>query len=149
MAMLNLLVDAPPEAVWEVIRDGHSYAQWVAGTQQIHEVDESWPEVGSKIHFTAGIGPWHFDDFTYVRHLDGDVIDLQAHAGRLGSARVSIEVRPWGEAQTLVVLNEHPLTGPPARWHNALVEVALRVRNRRMAAALKRLVEERRSRERG
>jgi hypothetical protein len=141
MAVLNLLIDRVPEAVWEVIRDGYSYARWVAGTQEIREVDDRWPEVGSRIHFTAGIGPLRFDDLTYVRRLDDDGIELQAYAGSWGSARVSIEVRQWGEGQTLVIIDEHPLTGMPARWHNGLVEIMLRLRNRRMAAALKDVVE--------
>ncbi len=141
VAVLNLLIDRPPDAVWRVLRDGWTYARWVAGTQQIREVDDDWPAVGSKIHFTAGIGPLQFDDVTYVRNLSDERLELQAYAGRMGSARVSIEVMAWGEGRTLVIIDEHPLTGPPARFHNALVELLLRVRNRKMAAALKGVVE--------
>lgn len=142
MAVLNLLIDRPRDAVWNVLRDGWTYARWVAGTQTIREVDDTWPEVGSKIHFTAGIGPLKFDDVTYVRHLSEDHLELQAYAGDFGSARVSIRLMDWGEDQTLVIIDEHPLTGPPARFHNALVELLLRLRNRRMAASLKGVVED-------
>jgi hypothetical protein len=43
------------------------------------------------------------------------LLELEAHAGRLGSARVSIELLDWGEGRTVVILDEHPLTGPGAR----------------------------------
>jgi carbon monoxide dehydrogenase subunit G len=141
VAVLNLLIDSPKDAVWRVLSDGWTYARWVAGTQSIREVDENWPEVGSKIHFTAGLGPLRLDDVTYVRNVGDDHLELQAHAGDFGSARVSIRLLDWGEGSTLVIIDEHPLTGPPARFHNALVELMLRLRNRRMAASLKGVVE--------
>jgi carbon monoxide dehydrogenase subunit G len=141
VAVLNLLIDSPKDAVWDVLRDGWTYARWVAGTQTIREVDDAWPAVGSKVHFTAGIGPLKFDDVTYVRNLGDDRLELQAHAGSFGSARVSIRLMDWGEGKTLVIIDEHPLTGPPARFHNAFVELLLRLRNRRMAASLKGVVE--------
>lgn len=141
MAVLNLLIDQPKSAVWDVLCDGYSYARWVAGTQQIREVDDDWPRVGTKIHFTAGLGPLKIEDVTYVRRLEEDQLELEAYAGKIGSARVSISVRDWGEGRTLVIIDEHPLTGPPARWHNGLVELLLRLRNRHMAASLKGVVE--------
>jgi len=142
VAVLNLLIDSPKDAVWDVLRDGWTYARWVAGTQTIREVDDDWPAIGSKIHFTAGIGPLRFDDVTYVRNIGDDGLELQAYAGDFGSARVSIRLMDWGEDQTLVIIDEHPLTGPPARFHNAFVELLLRLRNRRMAASLKGVVED-------
>ncbi len=143
MAVLNLVLDRPPADVWSVLRDGHSYAEWVAGTQQILGVDATWPEVGSKLRFRAGIGPLAYEDKTVVRRLESDRLELEAFAGPIGTARVSIEVHAWGEKQALVIIDEHPLTGVAARWHNSLMEVLLRVRNRRMAASLKSIVEER------
>lgn len=141
MAILNLVLDRPRSDVWDALRDGQSYAEWVAGTQEILGVDSSWPEVGSRLRFRAGIGPLSFEDRTVVRRLEPDRLELEAFAGPIGTARVSIEVHDWGEKQCLVIIDEHPLTGPAARWHNSLVEVLLRIRNRRMAASLKDIVE--------
>jgi hypothetical protein len=143
VAVLNALIERSPEDVWAVLEDGHSYADWVVGTRKIHEVDEHWPAVGSQIHYSIGIGPITFDDFTTVRRLEPKrELELEANAGWLGSARISFELRPWGE-NTLLIIDEHPLSGLGARWHNTLVEVLLRVRNRHMLHRLTEAVKQR------
>jgi hypothetical protein len=143
VAVLNALIERSPDAVWAVLQDGHTYADWVVGTREIHEVDEDWPAVGACIHYSVGIGPITFDDVTTVRRVVPHCeLELEARAGWLGSARVSFGVRPWGK-NTLVIIDEHPLSGPGARWHNTLVEVLLRFRNRRMLRKLSEVVNER------
>ncbi|MGB8960404.1 MAG: SRPBCC family protein [Pseudonocardiaceae bacterium] len=143
MAVLNALIERSPEDVWAVLEDGHTYADWVVGTQEIHEVDEGWPAVGACIHYSVGIGPITFDDVTTVRRVvPPRELELEARAGWLGSARVSFDVRPWGK-NTLVIIDEHPLSGPGKRWHNTVVEVLLRFRNRRMLRKLSDAVKER------
>jgi uncharacterized protein YndB with AHSA1/START domain len=144
MAVLNMLIDHNPEQVWQVLSDGWAYAEWVTGTRNIRDVDDRWPEPGARIHYTAGAGPWTFDDVTTVRLAEPcRRLELEAHAGRLGSARVSIELLYWGEGRTVVILDEHPLTGPGARWHSVPLDAALRLRNRRMMRSLARVVHER------
>jgi uncharacterized protein YndB with AHSA1/START domain len=140
---MNVLIERSPDAVWAVLEDGHSYAEWVVGTREIHEVDEHWPAVGSAIEFTAGVGPIRLNDRTVVRRVEPKTgLELEAHASWLGSARISFDLRPWGE-NTLVIIDEHPLTGPGARWHNAAVDVLLHLRNRKMVRALAEAVENR------
>lgn len=144
MAVENVLVERPPREVWGVLSDGWAYAEWVAGTRFIRDVDKNWPEVGSKIYFTVGFGPFKIEDVTTVQLVEPcERLELEAHAGRLGTARNSIGLVPWGGNRTIVVLDEHPLAGAGGRWHNVLVEVLLRIRNRRMVKLLARLVEER------
>lgn len=144
MAVLNVLVERSPREVWNVLSDGWAYAEWVAGTRFIRDVDESWPEVGSKIYFTVGVGPFMLHDSTTVQLVEPYTrIELEAHAGRLGTARNSIGLVPWGQRRTIVILDEHPLAGPGGRWHNILIELLLRLRNRRMVRLLARLVEQR------
>jgi uncharacterized protein YndB with AHSA1/START domain len=143
VAVLNALIDRSPEAVWAILEDGRSYADWVVGTRKIHEVDVDWPAVGSCIRYTVGAGPLTIHDTTTVRRLEpGRELELEARAGWLGSARISFDVRPWGK-NTLVILDEHPLSGPGARWHNTVVEVLLRFRNRRMLENLTKIVQAR------
>ncbi len=142
--MLSVLIQRPPEAVWALLEDGHSYADWVVGTQKIHRVDHDWPAEGSTISYTAGVGPLTVEDTTIVRRVEPKR-ELEARAGWMGSARICFDVRPWGE-DTLVIIDEHPLTGPGARWHNTLGDVLLRLRNRRMVRALAEAVERRSSR---
>lgn len=141
MALLNVLVKRSPEQVWDFLSQGDRYAEWVSGTRTIHAVDDNWPEVGSDIHFSFGIGPLSFDDRTTVRNADPPkMLEMEARAGRLGTARLVFEIRPWGD-HTVVVLDEHPLSGPGAHWHNAFVDLALRIRNRRMLDTLAELIE--------
>jgi len=140
---MSVLIERPPDDVWELLADGHSYAEWVVGTQQIHEVDERWPAPGATIKFTAGVGPLHFSDTTTVRRLEPHrELELEAQAQWLGSARISFDVRSWGE-NTLVIIDEHPLRGPGARWHNAVADIMLRFRNRRLVRSLAAAVEKR------
>jgi hypothetical protein len=55
---------------------------------------------------------------------------------------VSIELLRWGEDRTVVIIDEHPLTGVGARWHSVPLDAALRLRNRRMMRSLARVVRE-------
>ena len=144
MAVLNVLVDRPPDHVWDVLSDGSSYAEWVMGTKYIRDVDPGWPNLGAKIHFSFGVGPWTLNDVTTVRLVEyGQHLELEAHAGPLGSARVSIRLLPWGQERTVVILDEHPLTGAGARWHSLPMEGLLRFRNERMLRSLAEVVERR------
>jgi uncharacterized protein YndB with AHSA1/START domain len=147
VAVLNVLVDRGPREVWDVLSDGQAYAEWVMGTRHIRDVDPAWPGLGSKIRYVMGIGPWTFEDITTVRLIEpGQHLELEAHAGPLGTARISIVLLPWGEDRTVVILDEHPLSGPGARWHSVLVEGLLRLRNERMLRSLARVVSKRHSR---
>ncbi|WP_037055570.1 SRPBCC family protein [Pseudonocardia asaccharolytica] len=144
MAVLNVLIDRDPQQVWDVLSDGSAYADWVVGTRHIEDVDPHWPELGSQIRYALGFGRWTIEDVTTVRLVEpGRRLELEAYAGRLGSARISIALLPWGEERTLVIVDEHPLTGPGALWHTLLVDVLLRFRNQRMVRSLARLVHER------
>lgn len=142
--MLNVLIERSPEQVWQVLSDGWAYAEWVAGTRNIHHVDDHWPEPGAQISFSFGVGRLTIDDVTTVRLMEPcRRLELEAYAGRLGSARISIELLRWGQDRTVVIIDEHPLTGLGARWHSFPVEAALRLRNRRMVGSLARVVYER------
>ncbi len=144
MAVLNVLVDRPSRQVWDVLSDGTSYAEWVVGTQHIDDVDADWPALGTMIHYSFGIGPWTMNDVTTVRLVDpGKRLELEVQAGPVGTARVAIELIPWGEDRTVVILDEHPLSGLGARWHSIIVEGLLRLRNERMLRSLADLVRRR------
>ncbi len=141
MAVQNVLIDRDPPQVWAVLSDGRSYAEWVAGTQRIRDVDGRWPEPGARIHYSFGVGRWTLDDVTTVRLMEPcRRLELEAYAGRLGSARISIELLDWGDGRTVVIIDEHPLTGPGARWHSVPLDAALRWRNRTMMRSLAEVV---------
>lgn len=143
MAILNVLVRRSPEEVWDVLADGRAYVEWVAGTRSIRDVDPGWPKVDSSIHYTLGRGPLKLRDRTTVRIAEPcRELQMEAHAGRLGTARLAIELLPWGD-DTVVIFDEHPLSGRGARWHNVAVEALMRFRNRHMLRRLAELVEQR------
>ncbi|HEY1634374.1 MAG TPA: SRPBCC family protein [Acidimicrobiales bacterium] len=143
MAVRNVLIPHEPDAVWSVLADGYSYAEWVVGTKEIHSVDQYWPEVGSSLRFTAGLGRLSITDFTTSRLcVPGDRLELEARALPYGSVRISIEILPWG-GESVVIIDEHPLRGPTPLLENPLVEFGLTIRNRQMLRKLARAVENR------
>ena len=143
MAVVNAVVERRPEQVWDVLTDGHAYADWVMGTGEIRAVDDGWPAVGRSIHYTVGWGPLSLRGRTTVRQVEkGRRLGLEADAGPLGSARIVIELSEWGEG-TVIVLDEHPLRGPAYWLHGAVSEALLLVRGRPMVNRLARLVERR------
>ncbi|MEU2260040.1 SRPBCC family protein [Streptomyces sp. NPDC019645] len=64
----------------------------------------------------------------------------EAHSGRLGTARVGIELRTRGE-QTLVITDGHPLRGLGGTVHVAPLAVFVRLRHRNPPANPARTVE--------
>ncbi|MBW5425638.1 SRPBCC family protein [Streptomyces sp. BG9H] len=142
MAVRHQLVKRPPSEVWEVLEDGHRYADWVVGTHDSRPLDTRWPEVGSRLEYTVRLGPWTVSGHTVVRHLDRpNRLELEAYSGVLGTARIAIEVRQWG-AHTLVIVDEHPLQGPGGVLHNAAVDALIQIRHRSMLSRLAELVEQ-------
>jgi uncharacterized protein YndB with AHSA1/START domain len=143
MAVLNVLIERSVEQVWSVLADGWSYSSWVVGTQKIREVDDNWPEEGSRLHYAVGISRLSVDDTTTVRIMEPrQRLELEARAGRAGTARISIQVLPWGE-HAVVIIDEHPLRGPGARWHSLVVDGVLRFRNKQMLRNLDQVVSDR------
>ncbi|MER5407470.1 SRPBCC family protein [Streptomyces sp. NPDC002769] len=142
MAVRHQLVHTPPRAVWAVLADPTRYEDWVVGPSRSTPLDEAWPEIGSRIRYTVRLGPWSTDGITTVRHSEaGRELELEASFKSLGSARIFLELRPWGE-ETLVICDEHPLRGLGGTLHNPATEALLQLRHRGMLARLARVVEE-------
>ncbi|MET7274722.1 MULTISPECIES: SRPBCC family protein [Streptomyces] len=143
MAVRHRLIKTTPQAVWEVLADGTRYADWVVGTSSSSPKRGQWPQVGAAIGYEVCIGPLRLHNETVVRRCEeGTVLELEAIAGPLGTARIAIELRPWGE-QCLVIVDEHPLRGAGGLLHNMGVEAMIQLRHRAMLARLARLCEDR------
>ncbi|MEU0336709.1 SRPBCC family protein [Streptomyces sp. NPDC006193] len=142
MAVRHRLIEAGPETVWSVLADGSRYAQWVVGTESSCPLDGRWPQLDAAIRYHVRLGPWQLSNRTVVRRCrEGSVLELEAHAGSLGTARIAIELRQWGR-HCLVIVDEHPLQGAGGKLHNVGVEALLQLRHRSMLARLARLCEE-------
>ncbi|THA63466.1 SRPBCC family protein [Streptomyces sp. A0958] len=142
MAVRHHLIERPVEDVWKVFADGWLYSDWVVGTSGSRPRQGTWPEVGSSITYTLGLGRWSMEGTTFVRRCEAPhVLELEADSGWVGTARIALEVRQWGE-NALVTLDEHPLRGPAGRFHNTAVDALIQLRHRSVLARLAKTVEE-------
>ncbi|MGW1784643.1 SRPBCC family protein [Streptomyces sp. NPDC002143] len=141
MAVRHRLVKASPRTVWAVLSDGDRYTEWVVGTSASREKRGRWPEVGAALSYEVRLGPVRLTNETVVRRSEEpSVLELEAKAGTLGTARIAFELRPWGE-QCLVIVDEHPLRGIGGLLHNAAAEVVIQLRHRAVLARLARICE--------
>ncbi|MCP3754571.1 SRPBCC family protein [Streptomyces sp. TBY4] len=142
MAVRHRLIRRAPFAVWAVLADPTQYGRWVVGPSESVPLDEDWPAIGSRLRYTLRLGPWSAEGTTTVRHLEpGTELELEASFKPLGTARIFLQLRPWGE-ETLIICDEHPLRGLSGALHNPLSEAALQIRHRGMLARLATVVEE-------
>lgn len=143
MATTTREMAVPAAAVWEVLRDGFAYADWVVGTSAIRAADLDFPEVGSKLHYRLGRGPVRFDSQTVVTGLvDGHQISLEAHAWPVGTAAITIRTDDRGR-RTRVSISEHPERGLAALVHNPAADLLIKVRNVEALRRLERLARKR------
>lgn len=143
MAVRHRLINSCPGVVWEVLADSRAYPRWVVGPSRAEPVRGQWPYTNAAIRFEVPLGPLRLSNETIVRHCEeGSLLELEAHAGPLGTARIAIELRPWGE-QCLVIVDEHPLRGAGGLLHNVGFEVVIQLRHRAMLARLAKLCEAR------
>lgn len=143
MAVRYQLIRRSPQAVWNVLANPHRYGEWVVGPSESVPLDEDWPATGSRLRYVVRLGPWSVDGRTTVRHTEpGRELELEAEFESLGTARIFLQLRPWGD-ETLVVCDEHPLRGLGGTLHNPASEALLHLRHRGMLARLARAVERR------
>ncbi|WP_037623635.1 SRPBCC family protein [Streptomyces aureus] len=141
MAVRHRLIRKPPEAVWAVLSDAEGFEHWVVGTSRVRSGEGRWPELGATLRYEIRIGPLTLRNRTIVRRSEAArVLELEADSGALGTARIAMELRPWGE-HTLLILDEHPLRGPGGALHNGLLDAAQQLRHRAMLRRLARLCE--------
>ena len=97
MTVNSRLIEAPPQAVWDVLADGWLYPSWVVGASRIRAVDPAWPAVGSLIHHSFGVWPLVIDDNTEV--LDASpptLLRLRARGWPAGEAEVVLRLSADG-----------------------------------------------------
>ncbi|MGO4341413.1 SRPBCC family protein [Pedococcus sp. 2YAF34] len=129
-------VDAPSEAVWEVLSDGWAYATWVVGASRVRDVDHSWPGEGARIHHSFGLWPVVISDTTHVeRSVPDTELVLTARGWPAGEARVVLTITPRGSGCT-VTIEEDAVRGPGTLVPKPLRQLMIRPRN---VEALRRL----------
>ncbi|MFG7946772.1 MULTISPECIES: SRPBCC family protein [Streptomyces] len=142
MAVRHRLIRKPPEDVWAVLADVERYGDWVVGASQAGTGEGTWPEPGAALRYRIKLGPFALHNQTVVRRSEPDtVLELEVFSGPLGTARIAMELRPWGE-DTLLIFDEHPLRGAGGVLHNGLLDAAQQVRHRAMLRRLARVCED-------
>lgn len=131
-----------PTQVFDVLRDGRSYGDWVVGTRKIRDVDAGWPTEGTRLHYTVGYGPVRKDDVTTSLGYEPDArLALEAHAWPAGTAGIVMTAEAVAGG-TRVSIDEAPLRGPAKRLHNPVADLLIKLRNvetlRRLEAQARR-----------
>ena len=144
MATKSRLVHATPAQVWDVLSDGWLYPVWVVGASRMREVDDTWPAVGSKLHHSVGVWPLLINDNTEVTHATPHhSLTLRARGWPIGEARVHITLEAVG-AETNVVIEEDPVSGPGAFVPPPVRGLSLKWRNTETLRRLAFIAENRR-----
>ncbi|HXR42524.1 MAG TPA: hypothetical protein VN738_08950 [Acidothermaceae bacterium] len=143
MAVNRRYMPYEPSAIFSVLRDGQGYARWVVGTSEIRDVDESWPQPGSRLHFRVGRGPVSKDDETRsMRCIEDSELELEAVGRPLGTARVDFRIDRVRDG-SLVTIIEHPVAGVLSTLHNPGFELLVYLRNVETLRRLEREVRRR------
>jgi hypothetical protein len=131
VAVVEQLIEAPPERIFAVLADGWTYSDWVVGSAHIRDVDANWPAPGSQIHHKSGPWPVSLHDRTVVLACEEPTeLVLQPHLWPLGAAQVHIWLSQVGDGTTKVTMAEDVAAGP-VRWvRNKINDLALHWRNR-------------------
>lgn len=142
MAVRHQLIKRPRDDVWSVLADRDLYSRWVPGTSGSHPGEGDWPQEGASLRYSVQVGPWSLKGSTVVREAERpDRLAMEIDSGLLGTARIDLEIRRWGH-DTLVIADEHPLTGTGGMLHNAALDAVMQLRHRRMLARLAAVVED-------
>lgn len=136
MSKTTRIMSCSPQAVFDVLADGWTYATWVVGAARIRAVDESFPAPGSKVHHSVGAWPLMISDATEVVTMaEPDRIELRVAVWPFGAAKVEIACAARGD-RTEVTMFEESTSGPARFIPKPLEDVLLRLRN---AESLQRL----------
>jgi uncharacterized protein YndB with AHSA1/START domain len=141
MAHNEMIVAAPPAAVWDVLSDPRSYARWVVGSRKIRAADPEWPAPGATFDHAVGVGRFTIADATTVRAADPPRrLELRVCARPLTVAVVTLTLHPAGDG-TRVVMEERPADTRTRILFNPLTDPLIRLRNHESLRRLKALAE--------
>jgi uncharacterized protein YndB with AHSA1/START domain len=141
MSRCTKVMSCSPEAVFDVLSDGWTYATWVVGAARIRRVDEGFPEPGAAVHHSVGAWPLLLSDVTEVEHVDPPhEIVLRAKTWPAGEALVRLTCQ-GSDGRTEVELEEYAVAGPAALVPRPVEALLLRARNQETLRRLAYLAE--------
>lgn len=143
MSENHTYIDAPPDAVFDVLADAYSFAYWVVGASEIRGVEGNWPEPGSKFHHTQGFyGVGLKDSTSSLAATRPRQLVMEVRFRPLMVGKVELRLRPRGRG-THVTMIEYPISGPVKKIHNPLIDRAFWARNIESLRRLRKLAEKR------
>jgi uncharacterized protein YndB with AHSA1/START domain len=130
--------DTPPHTVFEVLSDPDTYPDWLIGAASIRDVDDTWPNVGSRFHHRVGVGPLSLRDYSEVLAIEPPaLLRLRVRARPLIAAVVSYHV--VGDAgRCVVTMEEEPERRLIGNVVRPVLDPTIHVRNHR---SLRRLAD--------
>ncbi len=141
MSVNERVFNASPQAVWDVLADGWLYPLWVVGATRMREVDDTWPQAGSKLHHSVGVWPAVIDDYTEVLEVEPlRRLALRARGWPMGEAKVVLELEELGSTTNVRII-EDATAGPGTLVPAALRHPMIKVRNVEALERLAHLVE--------
>jgi uncharacterized protein YndB with AHSA1/START domain len=142
VARNEISIEAPREAVFDVLADPRSYCAWVVGSREIRAADRNWPAAGTGFDHSVGLPPLLIkDETTVLRSRPPELLELRAKARPFPSAHVTLELRRE-RGGTRVTMIEDPALPLLRLLAGPLGHAAIRFRNAESLRRLKALVEE-------
>jgi uncharacterized protein YndB with AHSA1/START domain len=146
VSVTETYVDAPPEAVFDVLADPGSYAHWVVGATRTRCADHSWPRPGSRFHHTQGLFGIGLPDNTQVVASNRPrQLVLHTRIRPFAVNKVELRLRRRGRG-TRVTMIEYPVGGIAEKISNPVMNLLLHVRNVESLRRLRRMAEDGRER---
>lgn len=118
-----------PQDVFDVLADGWLYPSWVVGASRMRDVEEEWPQPGSRVHHSFGVWPVLLNDETVIREWDPPRRVVMSPKGwPVGEALVTIDVKPRRDG-CVVRIQEKAQKGPATLIPSAIMDIYLHARN--------------------
>ncbi|MGQ4598223.1 SRPBCC family protein [Nocardia sp. R6R-6] len=137
MVHVETIIPTSPERIFAILADGWLFSAWVVGATHIREVDDDWPAVGSKLHYSAGVWPLTVDDTTEVVAMAPPrMLELEAKLRPLGSAWIRLELVATASGDTEIRMYEHSKHGLGALIPTTVQELLLVPRNKESLSRL-------------
>jgi len=141
MSRNTRVLKCSPEAVFRVLGDGWLFPAWVVGASRMREVDEAWPQPGSRLHHSFGVWPMLLNDETVAEAIEPNRrLVIRPKGWPIGEARVTIDVKPRADG-CVVRIQEEAIAGPGRLVPAWLMDLALHWRNRETLHRLAYLAE--------
>jgi uncharacterized protein YndB with AHSA1/START domain len=143
MSVNETWVDAPPDAVFDVLADAFSYGDWVPGATRIRRADDNWPAPDSEFHHTQGVLGVGLPDTTAVVSSERPrTLVLEARFRPFAVNKVEFRLAP-SAGGTKVVMIEFATGGLARRVPAAVTNAAYWLRNVETLRRLRRRAEAR------